>query len=685
MRHCAFCATELPEQAQFCGYCGRLSSASNEWPHNSIAPSPFWSSQDGPTIMGNTSSPTMIHEQTVLHPQQEARTLLTPSNNAVWTPPSQHSSEDEEQDRMRRAMVWGVPLGGADVQGPPNAPGMVQGTPQVNGAPAVSGTPQLHLAGQPLTYPKTQFSHHGKRAETRAISSVGVRAAKGAVTQWVIVVVTALIVLTSAGVGVALAMSPSLSLNSGLSGKHTIMPGQYLSLHGSGFVPGGHVTLKRDNSRIVQIVAQDTAVSYEKVALAPMSILSTFANVAPIVNAAGVFDASILVGNDWGGGMHIIRASEDILARSAIMTITVGDAPAALSVSPTRLDFGAVQKGTKTTLSLALGNAGGRPLNWTAKSDATQWLQLQATSGDVLPGGVPQSLAISCDTTALDLGTYSTTLHIRTDGNNIDVKASLNVVAQKQAKLAVSPAVLDFQTMSSGQQAAKTVSISNTGTLKLDWQVTSNEDWVSPTPSSGSIQPRGADQGVNVQVDTTGMQPGNYTATLTVGSNGGANQVIVSLVIPASLPPPPTPTPLPPTATPTLMPTATPTVMQTPSPTATPGYPCPLSSLDFGAVSQGQQATQSLTLRNCGSSAFTWKAQTTDQWVAVDTAVGTQDPTISTPIRVTVDTSSFAKPGKYQSTLTFYTSGGNLTVTITVTVLPPPTPTPVPVSTSSLN
>src|SRR5450432_1408975 len=119
MRHCAFCATELPEQAQFCGYCGRLCALSGERSHNRAVSSPIWSSQDGPTVISNTALPTMINEQTVIHPQQEERTLLTPFNNAVWTPPvPQRSSEEEEQDRMRRAMVWGIPLAGAGAQGP---------------------------------------------------------------------------------------------------------------------------------------------------------------------------------------------------------------------------------------------------------------------------------------------------------------------------------------------------------------------------------------------------------------------------------------------------------------------------------------------------------------------------------------------------------------------------------------
>src|SRR5450432_752959 len=128
MRHCAFCATELPERAKFCGYCGRLTDVAGEQSHNSTVSPSIWSSQDDrPTAISNTSLPTMKNEQSILHSQQEAGTFLTP-------PVPQRSNEEEEQDRMRRAMVWGVPLPGSGPQGPSGAP-TVQGTPQVNSAP----------------------------------------------------------------------------------------------------------------------------------------------------------------------------------------------------------------------------------------------------------------------------------------------------------------------------------------------------------------------------------------------------------------------------------------------------------------------------------------------------------------------------------------------------------------------
>ncbi|MBV9257573.1 MAG: choice-of-anchor D domain-containing protein, partial [Ktedonobacteraceae bacterium] len=662
MRHCVFCGTKLPEQAQFCGYCGRLSTLSDEWPPQRPVPSSTWSPQDEPTILGNTSPPTVIHEQTVLHPQPGERTLITPHNNAIWTPPvPPQSNNDEEQDRMRRARVWGIPLAGANMQGPSGAP-VVQGTPQINGAPSFPNTPQPQTRMQgrytPPPYPQSyrpQSGQQNKKAQKQVLSPARARAIKGTAVQWILVVATAVVVLTTAGVGIALAVSPSLSLTGGLSGKHAVVPGQHLSLHGSGFLPGGHIALKRDNGQVVQMAAQNISVADGNVssskpgyrAALSTVFLSAEADSSVTVNAAGTFDVSLLVGKDWVRGDHIIRATEDIFSRSATMTVTVDEAPPLLSVSPASLDFGSVPKGIKTSLSLAIGNSGGKPLAWIADNGGTKWLQLQSTSGDVLPNGGPQSLAVFCDTTSLALGTYSATIHVLTDGGNTDVKVLLRVVAQQLPKISVSTAVLDFQTMDPGQQATKTFSISNTGTQKLDWQVTGNSDWVSLAPTSGSIRPGSAPQGVNVQVDTTGLQAGSYSATLRVGSNGGTVQVAVFVVVPAPSPPPPaaTPTVPPPTATP-VIPTVVPTVVPQ-------GRICDVPpALDFGTVQQGKTATLPLTLGNCGGTSLTWTAKSEDAWISLDRSGGTLDPDNSAvTINVTVDTTPLNGAKSYQGTV----------------------------------
>ena len=60
--------------------------------------------------------------------------------------------------------------------------------------------------------------------------------------------------------------------------------------------------------------------------------------------------------------------------------------------------------------------------------------------------------------------------------------------------------------------------------------------WISESPTSGIVAP-GATQEIQVTVDTTGLQPGAYNATLFIATNSGRQpqlQVPVRLTVPAS-------------------------------------------------------------------------------------------------------------------------------------------------------
>src|SRR5262249_5360791 len=59
--------------------------------------------------------------------------------------------------------------------------------------------------------------------------------------------------------------------------------------------------------------------------------------------------------------------------------------------------------------------------------------------------------------------------------------------------------------------------------------------WLSEKPGSGTLAPGGT-QNIAVRVDTTGLAPGVYNASLFVNSNSGRNPVLripVSLIVPA--------------------------------------------------------------------------------------------------------------------------------------------------------
>jgi hypothetical protein len=114
-------------------------------------------------------------------------------------------------------------------------------------------------------------------------------------------------------------------------------------------------------------------------------------------------------------------------------------------------------------------------------------------------------------------------------------------------ELSIYPDSIDFDFVPG--TGAQTFSIWNDGDGNLDWDVYSNRDWIMVSRDDGT------DPGtVSVNVNSAGMDPGNYTGRITVESNGGTETGNISLYIPE---PEPTGGP---TAEPTIETTAKPTI-----------------------------------------------------------------------------------------------------------------------------
>ena len=90
--------------------------------------------------------------------------------------------------------------------------------------------------------------------------------------------------------------------------------------------------------------------------------------------------------------------------------------------------------------------------------------------------------------------------------------------------LSVSPDSLDF----GATQPQKTFNISNAGGGTLTWSVSEDKTWLSVSPTSGT----GADT-ITVNVDRSGLSPGDYTTDISVSSNGGNETVQVTMEVEA--------------------------------------------------------------------------------------------------------------------------------------------------------
>jgi surface antigen len=109
----------------------------------------------------------------------------------------------------------------------------------------------------------------------------------------------------------------------------------------------------------------------------------------------------------------------------------------------------------------------------------------------------------------------------------------------------------DFGTVDEGQAKSWSVYIQNCGGETLTWSITDDRAWITVSPTGGSTTTE--TDAVTVRIDTIGLS-GQQLGTISITSNGGNKQGVISAniqVIPTA-----TPTP---TSTPTATPTLTPT------------------------------------------------------------------------------------------------------------------------------
>jgi hypothetical protein len=140
-----------------------------------------------------------------------------------------------------------------------------------------------------------------------------------------------------------------------------------------------------------------------------------------------------------------------------------------LAVSPSVINLAS----DATEASLDLTNDGGKTLTWFITADKS-WITLLPKSS----GEGNQVITVHVDRDTLLPGANTGNLSIASNGGDLVVP----VAAQVTAGLNVSPARLDF----GSDYSAKYLSISNTGSGRLNWKAITTAPWLSLTPSSGS-------------------------------------------------------------------------------------------------------------------------------------------------------------------------------------------------------
>jgi hypothetical protein len=167
---------------------------------------------------------------------------------------------------------------------------------------------------------------------------------------------------------------------------------------------------------------------------------------------------------------------------------------------------------SKTQRSVDITNGGGVDLEWNLTGDQS-WLSVLPPSGvnDV-------SVTVTVDRAGVPYGDHFGHLFVGSNGGSDTITVEMQV---GYPTLAFSPTEFHFGPAGTDD----TLTVWNSRGGDLEWSVYDPAGWLTRSPSSGTNFGE-----VHLHVDRTGMGNGTFTAWLSLTSNGGNTNILVSMV-----------------------------------------------------------------------------------------------------------------------------------------------------------
>ncbi|BFU93628.1 MAG: hypothetical protein NTNFB02_03500 [Nitrospira sp.] len=351
-----------------------------------------------------------------------------------------------------------------------------------------------------------------------------------------------------------------------------------------------------------------------------------------------------LTAGSYSGSVTVSATGATPVTIPVAFTVTPAPVPPAIGLSPTSLSFTAQQgSGNPAAQTVTISNTGGGTLTWSA-NDSAAWLALSPASGT--GNG---AVTLTASTGSLTAGSYSGSVTVSATGATpVTIPVAFTVTpAPVPPAIGLSPTSLSFTAQQgSGNPAAQTVTISNTGGGTLTWSANDSAAWLALSPASGT-----GNGAVTLTASTGSLTAGSYSGSVTVSATG---------------------------ATPVTIPVAF-TVTPAPVPPAIGLSP---TSLSFTAQQgSGNPAAQTVTISNTGGGTLTWSANDSAAWLALSPASGTGNGAVT----LTASTGSLTA-GSYSGSVTVSATGATpVTIPVAFTVTPAPVPPAIGLSPTSLS
>lgn len=327
-------------------------------------------------------------------------------------------------------------------------------------------------------------------------------------------------------------------------------------------------------------------------------------------------------------GTYTVQASKTSYhTNTTIVSIVAGETASAdiqltpqgpeLAVSTTLLNFGT----SSTNLTFNISNTGVGTLTWNIISNAN-WVTVNPANGSTETE--TDVVTVTVNRTGMSYGNHYETITVTSNTNSKTIDLVMTIPNPTQPQLSVSPITLDF----GASETRMSLYITNTGTGMLTWNITDDKAWISADPQSGTTETE-TDE-IVVTLDRLGHSPGTYTGTITVSSDGGNENITVTMTVPDE-----------------------PTLSITPT------------SLDFGS----SETTLSFDVANAGSGDLTWSVTDNQGWITTHPISGTNYGSVN----VSVSRNGLST-GDYSGTVTISSNGGTGGVAVLMNVpadLPP--------------
>jgi len=308
-----------------------------------------------------------------------------------------------------------------------------------------------------------------------------------------------------------------------------------------------------------------------------------------------------------------------------------------ISVEPESLSVFCNQGEDAPSGSIEVWNGGGMTLTYTV-SDDVAWLSCNPNSGS--SEGERDIITVSFSTASLPPGMHYASIAVSDPGatnspKHVDVTLT---VRPRVAEIGCQPTSLSNSCEQGQNASSQTFEVWNAGRETLSYVIADDVVWLFCNPASGTST--GERDVITVSYNTRGLQPGSYSARITVSDPGAANNpqhIEVSL---------------------TVLPRAS----------AIGRQPASL----FNSCEQGENASsQSFEVWNAGGGTLYYMIGDNAEWVSCSPAAGTSTGEHDTVI-VSYDSSSL-EPGNYSGTITVWDPAAvnsPQTISVSLTVHP---------------